>query len=100
VSCRTGCYRKVSNLRIRPIHEMERCLVFTPDNPSLYSLNPTAWLIFELCDGRGMEELEDAYYATVEPLLSRDEVSREVRRGLEDLEHKGIVEWVTETAVE
>jgi hypothetical protein len=75
---------------------MEVCLVFTPDNPNLYSLNPTAWLIFELCDGRRVEELESAYYAIVEPLLSREQVSREVQGGIEDLERKGIIQHVAD----
>ena len=96
MSCRAGCYRRTANLRVRPVHEMELCLVFTPNNPNLYSLNPTAWLIFELCDGRRVEELEHAYYAIVEPLQSREEVSREVRGGIEDLERKGIIEWVAD----
>jgi hypothetical protein len=96
VSCRAGCYRKIANLRLRPVHEMELCLVFTPSNPNLYSLNPTAWLIFELCDGRRVEELEHAYYAIVEPLLSREQVSRDVRGGIEELERKGIIEWVAD----
>lgn len=96
MSCRAGCYKKMANLRVRPIHEMEVCLVFTPDRPNLYSLNPTAWLIFELCDGRPMEELENVYYDVAEPLLSREEVSRDVRRAVQDLESKGIVEWVAD----
>ena len=96
MSCRVGCYRKIANLRVRPVHEMELCLVFTPSNPNLYSLNPTAWLIFELCDGRRVEELEHAYYAIVEPLLSREQVSRDVRGGIEELERKGIIEWVAD----
>lgn len=95
MSCRVGYYRKVANLRVRPVEEMEVCLVFTPDNPKLYSLNPTAWLIFELCDGRRLEELESAYYDIVEPLRSREDVRRDVRGGIEELERMGIVELVT-----
>jgi hypothetical protein len=73
---------------------MEICLVFTPDTPNLYSLNPTAWLILELCDGRQLEELEDAYYDAVEPLVSREEARREVRSGIDGLVRKGIVELI------
>jgi hypothetical protein len=100
VSCQAGYYRKMANLRVRPVHEMEVCLVFTPDSPNLYSLNPTAWLILELCDGRRVEELENAYYAIVEPLLSREGVSREVRGGIEELKRKGIIEWVADDRFE
>jgi hypothetical protein len=79
---------------------MEICLVFTPDNPTLYSLNSTAWLIFELCDGRRLDELENAYYEVVEPLVSREDARREVGRGIEQLEHKGLIQWVSDTPPE
>ena len=98
--CPPGYYRKTANLRVRPVHEMELCLVFTPDNPSLYSLNPTAWLIFELCDGGRLEDLERAYYDVVEPHLSRDEAREELQRGIADLERKGIVEHVAEITLD
>jgi hypothetical protein len=44
-----------------------------------------------------LEELEIAYYDAVEPILSRKEVHHEVRRGIEDLERKGIIEFVSRT---
>src|SRR5262249_13671885 len=73
VSCRSDCYRKVTNVRVRPVPEMSTCLVFTPDNPEVYTLNPTAWLILQLCDGRPKAAIADSYHAAVEPMLSREE---------------------------
>jgi hypothetical protein len=71
---------------------METCLIFTPDNPNLYSLNSTAWLVFELCDGRTLEHLGDAYYDAIEPLRSPAEAFEELTNILLDLEKKGIVQ--------
>jgi Coenzyme PQQ synthesis protein D (PqqD) len=92
VSSRGPCWKKVGNLRVRPVYEMETCVIFTPDNPNLYSLNSTAWLVFELCDGRGWRRLERDYYAAVEPLRSPAEARAELRAILFDLERKGVVE--------
>jgi hypothetical protein len=70
---------------------MEICLVYTPDHPKLYALNPTAWLVMELCDGRDAESLERDYYAAVEPCRSREGAKLELERSLADLVKKGIV---------
>ena len=88
-----GCYRKVANLRIRPVPEMELCLIFTPDNPNLYSLSATAWLILELAPGRRPDALEDAYYDIVEPLVSRGAAREQVARTVQTLFSNGILEW-------
>jgi hypothetical protein len=92
---RTDCYRKVGNVRVRGIPEMEVCLVFTPDDPEIYTLNVSAWLILQLCDGRQEDRIARAYYAAVEPLLSREEAQREVRAGIESLLQKRIIEVVS-----
>jgi hypothetical protein len=73
---------------------MSTCLVFTPDNPEVYTLNPTAWLILRLCDGRPKGEIVASYYFAVEPMLSRQEAEHEVDLGLEYLLRKQIIEVV------
>jgi hypothetical protein len=73
---------------------MATCLVFTPDNPEVYTLNPSAWLILRLCDGRPVAEIAEAYHAAVEPMLSREQAQREVGLGIENLEQKRIIEVV------
>ena len=69
--CRNGCYATVRNLRFRSIPEMNDCVVFTPDNPNLYSLNQAARLVLAFCDGRTGRALETAYCAALDPLLPR-----------------------------
>jgi hypothetical protein len=71
---------------------MEVCIVFTPDNPNLFTLNSTAWLVFDLCDGRSWRRLEKAYYDAVEPLRSPEEARDELIGVVSDLERKGIIE--------
>jgi len=71
---------------------MEVCIVFTPDNPNLFTLNSTAWLVFDLCDGRSWKRLQKAYYDAVEPLRSPEEARDELMGVVSDLERKGIIE--------
>jgi hypothetical protein len=94
VSCPNICYRKVRNVRVRGVPEMAICLVFTPDDPEMFTLNPSAWLILQLCDGRTEAEIAHAYLAAVEPALSLEEVTCEVRRGLAGFVKNGIIETV------
>jgi hypothetical protein len=92
VSSPRARYRTVPDIRVRPIDEMDVCLVYTPSDPKLYTLNPTAWLVMELCDGRDWTSLERGYYAAIEPLRSREAAKAELERAVEDLVSMGIVE--------
>jgi hypothetical protein len=92
VSSPRARYSTVPDIRVRPVSEMDVCLVYTPGNPKLYALNPTAWLVMELCDGRGWTSLERRYYATIEPLRSREAAKAELECAVNDLVGKGIVE--------
>ena len=90
----SGCYRKTRRLRIRPVLEREVCLVYTPSNPNLYTLNATAWMVLELCDGRTLPQLKRAFHEAVEPLMSKDEASEYLLVSLQDMLEKSIVEVV------
>jgi len=79
-------------VRVRGVPEMAVCLVFTPNNPEIFTLNPSAWLILQLCDGRSEAQIARAYLEAVEPALSPEEVAGEVQRGLTSLVKSGIVE--------
>ena len=95
----SGCYRKTRRLRIRPVPEREVCLVYTPSNPNLYTLNATAWVVLELCDGRTLAELEKAFHQSVEPLMSEDEASEYLLVSLQDMLEKSIVEVVPSAGI-
>jgi hypothetical protein len=95
VSSPSGCYRKTRRLRIRPVPEREVCLVYTPSNPNLYTLNATAWMVLELCDGRTLPQLKRAFHEAVEPLMSKDEASEYLLVSLRDMLEKSIVEVIS-----
>lgn len=59
--CLNDCFTRRPSLRVRAVPELERCLVFTPERPQLHTLNASAWLVFELCDGRTLAGIEAAY---------------------------------------
>jgi hypothetical protein len=98
VSFRNGCFRKTRHLRIRPVPEREVCLVYTPRNPNLYTLNATAWVVLELCDGRSLPQLEKAFHRAVEPLMSEREAAEYLLASLRDMLDKLIVEVVPKRA--
>ena len=85
-------YNTVPDIRVRPVNEMDVCLVYTPRTPKLYTLNPTAWFVMELCDGRDWKSLERRYYAAIEPLRSREAAKAELEHAVNDLVGMGIVE--------
>ena len=66
-------YQKTDDLRLRPVPEMGFCLIFAPSGPELFTLNSTAWLVLELCDGADQESIVRGYHNEVEPLLTVDE---------------------------
>jgi len=92
VSFPNACYRKTPDLRIRGVPEMSYCMVYTPSDPAVYTLNASAWLILSLCDGRSEPAIASAYHASVEPALTLEESSREVRIGLEGLLQQRLIE--------
>lgn len=86
------CYSRMPSLRIRPVPELNCCIVFTPQRPHLYTLNPSAWLILELCDGQDGRSLEAAYRSAIEAQTDDASVDSELHAVVEDFEQKGIVE--------
>lgn len=89
--CRNGCYLTVPTIKLRAVPEHRSFLVFTPQNPNLYSLNPNARLVLHLCDGRAGSALEDAYCAALHPMVSKRAARNELRTTIDDLERKGII---------
>ena len=87
----TGCFRHSPGLRSRPVPELRCCIVFTPAEPKLFTLNPNAWLILELCDGKTPTALETAYVERVVPPLTRNEALDNLQQGLKMLLNDGII---------
>jgi len=85
------CFVRTPELRIRPVPELGRCMVFTPARPHLYTLNAAAWLALELCDGRSLSMLEAAYVDMVGEVGGGSSSGDELRTTLEEFERKGII---------
>lgn len=92
MSSPNGCYSRTPNLRVRPVEEMKSCVVFRPDPPKLLMLNLNAWLIFELCDGSSMNQLEQRYCQQVASQMSAADARRHLAAGLNDLQEQGLIE--------
>lgn len=84
--------RHTEGLRLRPVPELGMCMAFTPHPPRLHTLNPSAWLIVELC--RGGRPLEEDYVRRVSP-LSRADALEQLRAGVASLWDAGIIEDAT-----
>jgi hypothetical protein len=85
-------YRRNPNLKTRPMDGSNGLLVFTSDSPNIYALNPTAWLILELCDQLPMDEIIEQYLEAAPPNVSREEAIEKLRRGIALLEQRGLIE--------
>ena len=85
MSSPNGFYRRADDLRLRPVPEMGFCLVFAPSVPQLYTLNTTAWLVLELCDGADQDSIVRGYYHEIEPLLTLVQAGEQVTAALDDL---------------
>lgn len=90
----TGSFRRSRGLRLRPVPEREVCLVYVPRKPNLYTLNATAWMILEMCRGQPLKELQAEFYASIEPLMSRQEAADYVLACLGEFVQRLIVEVV------
>lgn len=94
MSFQTVSYRRAADLRLRPVPEMEFCLVFTAADPNVYTLNASSWLILELCDGRPWRDVEAAYVEAFSDHRPAAQTRRELRAAVDDLVCKKILEAV------
>lgn len=88
---RNGCYRKTPNVVLREFPEWGRAYAFTPDDPELFDLNTTAWLIVDLCDGRGFREIESDYVRMVGERVGSDHARQQFHQGFDALLQRNII---------
>lgn len=88
---RNGCYAKTGNVVLRRFEDWGRCYAFTPDEPEIYDLNTTAWLIVELCDGRPFQQIEADYLAVLGPKVGRDKARSQFHAGFDTLLQRNII---------
>lgn len=87
----TGYYKRSQGLRLRPVPEMSFCLAYTPRHPNLYTLNPSAWLVVELCDGRIGKKIARDYRDAINAEMPILEAIAELSKLVDDLMQKRIV---------
>lgn len=84
-------YSRVAGVRLRPVPELGTCIAYTPAAPRLHQLNPTAWLVLELADGRDRAALEAAFLSRARPRLALSEARRSLDAALDLLCAAGIL---------
>jgi hypothetical protein len=60
------------------------CMVYRPRPARIFSLNPSSWMLLELCNGATVKEIEDAYAGLLAGRGHRTH-ARDVHKGLEEL---------------
>ena len=87
----TGCFERSPDLKVRPIPELDVCLVCIPRPPQLLRLNMAAWLVLELCDGLDLDRLVDSYREVAGDRVTTAEVLDQVTQGLKMLRQAGLI---------
>jgi hypothetical protein len=70
---------------VREADEWDCAVVFEPDRPILCMLNATAWLVFELCDGRSFGAIQAEYAALFGNKISKEEAGLQAALGIQHL---------------
>lgn len=89
-------YRHRPGLRTRPIRGSQGLLAFAPAPATACSLNLTAWLILELCNGSTYENLEEKFTSVAPNILNGETVTSFLNNGLQLLVNHELIEATTE----
>jgi len=91
-------YRKKENVRLRPVDEWGALLAYTPDNPNVVYLNPTAQLVLAFVDGQPYDGAKGQFVDFMADAASPEDAAAAFDEGLQVLETVGIVEATVEDA--
>ena len=83
---------KRSGVRSRAVARAECLMVFSPADGKIHWLGLTAWLAFELCDGRSIDAIRAAYVGAIGTKLGRDDAQDALDSALASLERSGLIE--------
>lgn len=73
-----------SDLVVRPVPELRMCMVYRPKPARIITLNPTSWMLFELCNGGTVGDIEFGYRQAV-VAAGHKGAEEDARRGLRAL---------------
>ena len=78
-------FGKTPEAVVRDADEWDCAVIFQPDTPRLCMLNATAWLVYELCDGRSLASIEAAYATLFGNKISKEEARVQATSGIQQL---------------
>ena len=81
-------YRRLSGVQTRLSAGSEALLVFTPSRSNIFTLNLTAGVILELCEGRTFEEMLADFSQRIPPATPPTDAAETLRHGLSVLGRK------------
>jgi hypothetical protein len=78
-------FAKTGEVVVREADEWDCAVIFEPGTPRLCMLNATAWLVYELCDGRSLESIESTYATLFGNKISKEEARVQATSGIQQL---------------
>jgi hypothetical protein len=84
-------------LRLRPVPELETCIVYRTRPPALLLLNLSAWLLVEILSEAGEADLWSEFYAAVGHASRPGDARKLMQEGLQQLANFGLLESGTTT---
>ena len=84
--------RLASGLRLRPVPELETCLVYRRDPPALMMLNLSAWLLVEILGEQPDADPWPAFHEAVKHASTPQQAHEMMQQGLRQLATLGLVE--------
>lgn len=92
----SGGYRRATGTVARPDPRTGSLLVFNADRGVLHVANLAVWVAFELCDGRDLSALRNAYADVVASKLTSSEAVGHLDAALTQLLQAGLIEPATD----
>ena len=97
---RTERVTLVPGLRLRPVPELETCIVYRSSPPALLILNLSAWLVLEILTEKGDEQLWPDFYESVRHASTPVRAHKLMLEAIQKLADLGLVELNTLSAAE
>jgi hypothetical protein len=89
-------YEQTPGLKVRRCKDVGSLLVFNPSTRVLHVINLPAWITFELCDGRMLDELRTAYASAVSTKITDGRAAdSQVTAALSQLCRAGLIKPVS-----
>src|SRR5580693_8158522 len=85
--------RLVPGLRLRPVPELETCIVYRTQPPALLLLNLSAWLLIEILSEDRDTDLWSEFYAAVRHTSPPARARKLMQDGLQQLSNFGLLEF-------